>query len=164
MKNIILIGMPGVGKSTVGVLLAKTLGYEFIDTDLLIQKEKKTTLQKIINKEGIEGFLKTENEVVSQLKCHQAVIATGGSVVYGQEAMENMKALGTVVFLELPLKSLQKRLKNIKTRGVAMKEGQTLKSLFEERVPLYETYCDIKISAKNKGVEKVIEEIVKACL
>lgn len=162
MENIILIGMPGVGKSTAGVVLAKVLGYKFIDADLLIQQEEKRLLHEIISQEGTEGFLAIENRVNAGIEADRAVIATGGSVVYGTEAMEHLKSIGTVVYLKLPYRILEKRLHNIKGRGVVLKEGQTLRDLYEERVPLYEKYADIVVDEENKNVEQTIEVIAQA--
>lgn len=163
MENIILIGMPGVGKSTAGVVLAKVLGYKFIDADLLIQQEEKRLLHEIISQEGTEGFLEIENRVNAGIEADRAVIATGGSVVYGTEAMAHLKAIGTVVYLKLSYETLEKRLHDIKGRGVVLKAGQTLKDLYEERVPLYEKYADIIVDEENCNVEQTIEIIADAC-
>ncbi|MDY3999311.1 MAG: shikimate kinase [Blautia sp.] len=151
--NITLIGMPGVGKSTLGVVLAKVLGYQFLDADLLIQKEEKRRLWQIIDQEGIEGFKAIENRVNASIETENTVIATGGSVVYCEEAMEHLKSIGKVVYLELSLNSLSKRLGNLKGRGVLLRKGQTLKDLYEERVPLYEKYADIVVSEEGKDLE-----------
>lgn len=162
MENIILIGMPGVGKSTAGVVLAKVLGYEFIDADLVIQQQEKRLLREIIAQEGTEGFLAVENRVNSQIQADKAVIATGGSVVYGKEAMEHLRSIGTVVYLKLPYETLEKRLHNIKGRGVVLKDGQTLRELYDERVLLYEKYADLVVDEENRDVEETIELIVEA--
>lgn len=166
MKNIVLIGMPGVGKSTAGVVLAKVLGYQFLDADLVIQEEEKRLLHEIIRDEGTDGFIAIENRVNASIDVQQSVIATGGSVVYGQEAMEHLKEIGTVVYLKLPYDILEKRLSNIKGRGVVLKDGQTLKELYEERVVLYEKYADAIVDETNLDVEatiqKIIEELKKA--
>ena len=151
MNNITLIGMPGAGKSTLGVVLAKILGYEFLDSDLLIQKEEKRRLYQIIDEEGEEGFKTIDN----------TVIATGGSVVYCSEAMEHLKSIGKVVYLSLSLESLEKRLGNLKKRGVLLKEGQTLKSLYEERVPLYEKYADIVVDEEGKDLEASLQALLE---
>lgn len=127
--NLVLIGMPGVGKSTVGVILAKVLGYEFLDSDLLIQKEEKALLREIIEREGLDGFLDIENRVNGSIEVSNAVIATGGSVVYCQEAMKHLKEIGTIIYLKLDYSILQRRLGNLKGRGVVLREGQTLKGL-----------------------------------
>jgi len=150
MKNIVLIGMPGVGKSTIGVILAKELGYQFVDADLLIQKQEKRLLKEIISEEGIEGFIAIENQVNASIEANRTVIATGGSVVYGREAMEHLGEIATVIYLKLSYKALRKRLGNLKNRGVVLRDGQTLKDLYEERVVLYEKYADITIDEENK--------------
>ena len=159
-NNIVLIGMPGAGKSTVGVILAKVLGYKFIDSDLLIQQQENRLLEKIIAEDGLEGFINIENQVNSDIETEKTVIATGGSVIYGKEAMEHLGGLGKVVYIELSLNSLKNRLGDIKQRGVALKKGQTLESLYEERCPLYEKYADIIINSDNKKVEEVLDTII----
>ena len=146
MNNITLIGMPGVGKSTLGVVLAKILGYQFLDSDLLIQQQEERRLSRIIEEEGIEGFKKIENRVNASIEVQDTVIATGGSVVYCEEAMQHLKSVGKVVYLKLSYKSIKKRLGNLKGRGVVLKEGQTLLDLYEERIPLYEKYADIVVN------------------
>ena len=138
MNNIILIGMPGVGKSTLGVVLAKVLGFQFIDADLLIQEQERKKLHQIIKEVGINGFMEIENQVNASIEAERSVIATGGSVVYCRQAMSHLKENGTVVYLKVSLSTLEKRLGNLKRRGVILKKGQTLKDLYEERVPLYE--------------------------
>ncbi|NMB44652.1 MAG: shikimate kinase [Clostridiales bacterium] len=162
MNNIVLIGMPGVGKSTIGVILAKVMGYEFIDSDLLIQAQEKCLLKDIIEEKGLEGFIKIENQVNSEIETSKTVIATGGSVIYGKEAMEHLDKIGTIVYISLSLDKLQNRLGNMKQRGVVLKDGQTLKSLYEERCPLYEEYADIIINSDGKSVEEVLTSIVHA--
>lgn len=159
--NIVLIGMPGSGKSTVGVILAKVLGYSFIDSDLLIQKAEKKLLKEIIAREGQEGFLKIENRVNASIETEKSVIATGGSVVYCQEAMEHLKEIGTVIYLQLDYPILRRRLGNLIGRGVVLKEGQTLKDLYEERVPLYEKYADHIIDEKKTNAEGTLQKILE---
>ena len=154
INNITLIGMPGAGKSTLGVVLAKILGYEFLDSDLLIQKEEKRRLYQIIDEEGEEGFKAIENRVNASIETEDTVIATGGSVVYCSEAMEHLKSIGKVVYLRLSLESLEKR-------GVLLKEGQTLKSLYEERVPLYEKYADIVVDEEGKDLEASLQALLE---
>lgn len=161
MENIVLIGMPGVGKSTAGVVLAKVLGYRFIDADLLIQQEENRLLHEIIEQEGTEAFLEIENRVNAGIQAEKAVIATGGSVVYGREAMEHLSGIGTVVYLKLPFEKLDKRLHNIKGRGVVLKEGQSLWDLYQERTPLYEKYADLTVEEAHLDVEQTIAVIVK---
>ena len=125
-----------MGKSTIGVIAAKQLGYEFVDADLLIQKQEKRLLHEIISQEGVDGFLEIENRVNASIQTEGAVISTGGSVIYGKEAMEHLSSIGTVVYLKLPYPELKRRLKNLKDRGVVLKDGQTLKDLYDERTPL----------------------------
>lgn len=161
MNNIILIGMPGAGKSTLGVVLAKILGYQFLDADLLIQKQEKRRLHQIISEEGIEGFKAIENRVNASIEAENTVIATGGSVVYCEEAMEHLKQIGKVVYLKLSLEALSKRLGNLKGRGVVLKEGQTLKSLYEERIPLYEKYADLVVDEEGKDLEASLQAVLE---
>lgn len=161
MKNIVLIGMPGVGKSTAGVVLAKVLGYEFIDADLIIQQQEGKLLREIIAEVGTEGFIEVENRVNSQIEVEKSVIATGGSVVYGNEAMQHLREIGTVVYLKVSYDILEKRLHDIKGRGVVLKDGQDLRGLYEERVPLYEKYADITVCEDNLNVEQTIEKITE---
>lgn len=157
--NIVLIGMPGVGKSTVGVVLAKITGRRFLDSDLLIQEETGQLLHEIISEKGTEGFLKIENRVNNSIDVQNTVIATGGSIVYGQEAMEHLAEIGCIVYLKLSLPCLAARLGDLNKRGVALKEGQGLKELYEERVPLYERYAEITIDCEQKGIRQITEEI-----
>jgi shikimate kinase len=159
--NIILIGMPGVGKSTIGVVLAKVLGYNFIDSDLVIQEQTGKLLKDIIAEEGIDAFIQIENDVNKTLNTTNSVIATGGSVVYGKEAMEHLSRIGTVVYLELELPAIARRLGSLKKRGVVLKKGQTLKSLYDERVPLYNKYADIIVNEQHSTIQKMVQKIVK---
>ena len=152
MNNIILIGMPGVGKSTLGVVLAKVLGFQFIDADLLIQEQERKKLHQIIKEVGINGFMEIENQVNASIEAERSVIATGGSVVYCRQAMSHLKEIGTVVYLKVSLSTLEKRLGNLKRRGVILKKGQTLKDLYEERVPLYEKYADVVVDEKGRDL------------
>lgn len=158
--NITLIGMPASGKSTVGVILAKVLAYDFIDTDLLIQKQEKRTLASIIEKEGVDSFLRIENRVCSSIECSHCVIATGGSAVYGHEAMTHFRRTGVVIYLKVGYDTLVRRLHNIHSRGVVLREGQSFRDLYEERTKLYEKYASMVIEEKP-GVEDVIVEIVQ---
>ena len=161
MKSIILIGMPAVGKSTVGVVVAKRLGYEFIDTDLLIQKQENRLLKEIIEDEGSDGFLKIENQVNCDVQAERAVISPGGSVVYCQEAMEHYKKIGVVVYLRASFETINNRIRNAKNRGVVLKEGQTLEMLYEERVKLFEKYADITIDEEGKELGETIELVLQ---
>ena len=160
-ENIVLIGMPGVGKSTIGVVLAKVLGYQFIDADLVIQEKTGRLLKDIIAEDGIEEFIKIENMINASIEAKNAVIATGGSVIYGKEAMEHLSEIGTVVYLQLELPALSRRLGSLKKRGVVLKEGQTLKNLYDERIPLYEKYADIIINEHHCTIQKTVNKIVR---
>lgn len=160
LKNVILIGMPGVGKSTIGVLLAKKLGYEFIDSDLLIQSREKRLLKDIIAEEGLDGFLEIEADVNASVEIENVVLATGGSVVYKERAMKHLKKIGTVVYLKVSYEELEKRLGNLKERGVALKEGQTLKDLCDERCPLYEKYADIIVDEEKLGLDETLDKVL----
>lgn len=161
-ENIVLIGMPGVGKSTVGVILAKVLGYQFIDADLVIQKRENRLLHEIISEEGLDGFLKAEenaNVYIAQNE-EKSIVATGGSVVYCEKAMQELKKTGRVIYLELEYDQLKKRLGNLKGRGIVLKDGQDLRGLYEERIPLYEKYADLTVNEKNLDVEQTLQKIV----
>lgn len=159
MKNVILIGMPGSGKSTVGVVLAKKLGYRFIDSDLVIQEKCQKLLYQLIEERGEAGFLMLENEINGSITAKGAVIATGGSAVYGKEAMRHFQEIGQIVYLKLPYEELEQRLGDLHERGVVLKEGYTLRDLYEERIPLYEKYADITIECEGKDIRGVMEEI-----
>ena len=159
-NNIVFIGMPGAGKSTLGVVLAKVLGFEFLDSDLLIQRQEGRKLSDILETEGPEIFKQIENQVNASIRTDRTVIATGGSVVYCQEAMEHLKKTGLVIYLELSLPELGKRLKNLRGRGVVFRDGQTLEDLYTERVPLYEAYADIIIRETGKDLEETLEEVI----
>ena len=161
MNNIVLIGMPGVGKSTLGVVLAKELGYQFVDADLLIQERENRLLKEIIAEDGVDGFLKIENDVNASISADKTVIATGGSVIYGKEAMEHLKEIGTVVYLKLDYDTLDSRLGNLKGRGVVLKDGQTLNDLYNERIPLYELYADVVVDEGGLGLEETLAEVLK---
>ncbi len=160
MNNIILIGMPGCGKSTVGVVLAKTLGFDFADTDLLICKREGTTLQQIIEKKGLEYFETLECSVGKELSVHNTVVATGGSMVLYPEAMESLKAMGRVVFIDVDLPELTRRITNITTRGITFKEGETLESIYKSRRPYYEKYADITVDICADSIENTVEKII----
>lgn len=162
MENIILIGMPGAGKSTVGVILAKTLGYDFLDSDLSICRRAGTTLQNILDHQGLNYFLDYEEETVLRIRPERMVIATGGSVPLREKAMEHLKANGKVVYLKVPLPELKKRLSNIKTRGIAFGPGQDLESLYRDRCPIYEKWADITVSPDPNinDIEDMVEKIV----
>lgn len=160
-NNITLIGMPGAGKSTIGVVLAKMLGYDFIDSDLLIQKEEGRLLWQIMRDEGTDGFNRIEERVNSQLDVSNSVIATGGSVIYGPKAMEHLKEISTVVYLKVNCSTLTRRLGDLTRRGVVLKPGQTLPDLFHERTPLYEKYADITVNTGRKSVQHAAQSIIR---
>ena len=147
-NNVTLIGMPSAGKSTVGVLLAKRLGYSFIDVDLLIQEQEGKRLREIIEEQGLDGFLDVENRVNAGVEAEQAVIAPGGSVIYGKEAMEHLKSI-----------ELVKRVGDVKDRGVALKDGMTLLDLYHERISYFEKYADITIDEEGKELGAVVDEL-----
>lgn len=161
-NNVVLIGMPGVGKSTVGVVLAKIAGYEFIDTDIVIQNHYDKKLSEMIDAEGPEGFLAKENKICSELEADHAVIATGGSVVYGENAMSHLKENGLVVYIHQNPWHLKQRLHNIHGRGVVLKKGQTLDDLFEEREVLYQKYADVVVDEHGLSVEETIRAVLNA--
>lgn len=162
-NNIVLIGMPGAGKSTVGVLLAKAMNYEFLDTDILIQKENGIKLFEIINEKGLDEFLRIENDVLARIDADKTVIATGGSAIFGQEAMEHLREIGHIVYIRLSCEEIIRRVNNIKTRGIAMKKGKTMEDVYKERVPLYEKYADIIVDGENTTIEEAVERILAAC-
>ncbi|UWP61086.1 shikimate kinase [Ruminococcus gauvreauii] len=159
-SNLVLIGMPGVGKSTIGVILAKEIGYQFLDADLLIQQQENRLLKEIIAEEGADGFISIENRVNASIDANRTVIATGGSVVYGKEAMEHLREIGTMIYLRLSYASLKRRLHNLRGRGVVQKEGQTLRDIYEERTVLYEQYADLIVDEENKGIEETLRAIL----
>lgn len=157
--NITLIGMPASGKSTVGVLLAKRLGYSFVDVDILIQEKEKRLLKDIIEQDGLDGFKEIENRVNAELQVERSIIAPGGSVIYGEGAMEHLKEISTVVYLKLSYEEVEARLGDLKDRGVAVEDGMTLRDLYEERVPLYERYADITVDESGKTPGKTVDEL-----
>lgn len=160
MRNLVLIGMPGCGKSTVGVLAAKALAMNFVDTDLLLQRRMGTSLQRMVDELGTEGFYQQEERVVKTLRARNTVIATGGSVALEDHAMRRLKRDGRVVFLRLSYERIEERLKNISTRGIAMEKGQTLRQLYEERQPAYLRWSDAVLDAEGLTVEQTVERLV----
>lgn len=160
-KNITLVGMPGAGKSTVGVVLAKIAGYHFLDSDLLIQQKTGKLLHELIEEYGREGFLELEGEVNASIETECAVIATGGSVVYEENAMKHLKENSIVVYIRLPYEELKERLGSLSQRGVVLKPGETLKELYEERSALYEKYADVVVDTSAMNIQKAAEEILK---
>lgn len=162
MKNVVMVGMPGSGKSTIGVILAKSLGFDFVDTDLVICKREGKKLQEIIDTEGLERFLEIEQQVGEEISPVNSVVATGGSMILSDEAMKNLKKDGIVVYVEVSLEILKKRITNMKTRGIAFKKGETLEDIFRVRTPLYEKYADITITADENTVpEDCVNQIVE---
>lgn len=161
MKNIVLIGMPGAGKSTTGVILAKALRRHFIDTDLLIQERAGRLLQDIIDTDGPDAFKTLEEETVLSLHRKSAVIATGGSVVFSGMAMEYLKSNGVVVYLKISFKEMEKRLRNITTRGIVLSRGETLREMYDERIPLYERYADMTVECSDEDFETVVGNVIR---
>lgn len=160
-ENIVLIGMPGAGKSTVGVVLAKRMGCRFVDSDLIIQEKYGKLLQELIEENGVEGFWKIENDVNASLMLEDSIIATGGSAVYGREAMEHLRSIGQVVYLKLPYEEVEERLGDLNARGVTLRPGQTLRDLYDERVPLYEKYAHVTIDCSGKMLREIVLEIAR---
>ena len=160
-RNVTLIGMPGAGKSTVGVVLAKILGYHFLDSDLEIQEQTGKLLHELITEHGDEGFLEIENRVNAGLTVDKTVIATGGSAVFGEDAMKHLQEISTVVYLRLPYKSLKRRLGDLKKRGVVLKPGQTLKDLVDYRTPYYEKYADLVMECEGRQIRQIVAQIVE---
>lgn len=158
--NMILIGMPGAGKSTIGVILAKTLGMNFCDTDLLIQQNTGQRLQQIIDTQGLDAFLKAEEEAICSLSCRNTVIATGGSAVLSQKAMAHLQSCGKCVYLDVTLEECKRRIRNIRTRGIAVRKGQTLDDVFRERIPLYQKYAALTVCCTDKSTEDIVAELV----
>ncbi len=161
MDNVILIGMPGCGKSTVGVVLAKSLGFGFVDTDLIICEQQGQKLQRLIDQKGIDKFLEIEEQTGLNLNCKNTVVATGGSMVISEKAMEHLKSMGKVVYINVPLKELKNRITNMKTRGIVFKKGETLDDIFKTRTPLYEKYADLTVNVTKEGsLENTVSKIV----
>ena len=158
--NLIFIGMPAVGKSTVGVVVAKRLGKRFVDVDLVIQEQEKKLLREIIADVGEDGFLKVENRVNAGIEAENSVISPGGSVVYCEEAMRHYKEIGTVVYLKASYQTIKRRIRNPKKRGVVLREGQTLRDLYNERVPYFEKYADITVCEDGCRIEETIENVL----
>jgi len=153
--------MPGCGKSTVGVLLAKALGMAFVDTDVVLQANEGRMLQSIIEEIGVDGFLGKEEQAILGLDCHNTVVATGGSVVYGKRAMEYLHQNGTVIYIRLPYAEIERRLSNLATRGVTLREGQTLEMLYQERIPLYEQEADLVFDAEGSNLDQTVAALAR---
>jgi len=159
--NIVLIGMSGAGKSTLGVLLAKALGMDYVDTDIVIQHYEGRLLQDILYTDGIERFMEIEERIVSNIKCRNCIIATGGSVIYSEKAMNVLKQDGQIFYLHVPYEEIKNRLINITTRGIVIKKGNSLKDVYEERVPLYIKYSDKTLDCSNRDIEDCVSEIIE---
>lgn len=163
-SNIVLIGMPGAGKSTLGVVLAKILGMDFVDGDILIQNQVGNTLQKIIDAQGVDGFLQVENDVLAAVDVQNTVISTGGSAIYSDEAMRHLTEIGTVVYLDVSLEELRTRLGSLHERGVVMRKGvsMSLDEIFEERGPLYSKYAEVTLQTDGLTVREATHKLVDA--
>lgn len=158
-NNIVLIGMPGAGKSTVGVVLAKKLGFSFLDSDLVIQSIEGKLLHEIIEEQGVEKFWTVEEEANISIDVRRTVIATGGSVIYGSRAMDHLREIGVIVYLKLPCEEIAHRLGDLNERGVTLRKGQDLEMLYEERIPLYEKYADVIIECEHLSIREIVEKI-----
>lgn len=162
MDNIILIGMPGCGKSTLGVVLARKLGYGYLDTDSFISQREKSTLQDIIDKRGLNYFLDIESSVGSEIVCDRVIIATGGSMIMSEKAMDNLKSLGKVIYINVPIDELKRRLGNFSDRGIAMKNGETLDDILKKRTPYYSKYADLVVDYKDgNSLEETVNDIIE---
>lgn len=159
-QNIVLIGMPGAGKSTVGVILAKALGMAFVDTDLIIQKQAGCLLQELIDRDGVAKFLRVEERVIRELQVENCVIATGGSVIHSDAAVQHLRKNGLLLYLQLPYEEIKQRINNMSSRGIAMDKGRKLIDLYDERVVLYEKYADIIIDGSDSSIEEVVYKAV----
>jgi shikimate kinase len=159
--NIVLIGMSGAGKSTLGVLLAKALGMDYVDTDIVIQQHEGRLLQDILDQDGIEKFMEVEERTVSELQPKHCVISTGGSVIYSEKAMNVLKQGGQIIYLHVPYEEIEKRLINLTTRGIVIRKGNSLKDVYEERVPLYMKYSDQTLDCSNKDIEHCVSELIE---
>ncbi len=162
MDNIILVGMPGCGKSTLGVVLARKLGYGYLDTDSFISQREKSTLQDIIDKRGLNYFLDIESSVGSEIVCDRVIIATGGSMIMSEKAMDNLKSLGKVIYINVPIDELKRRLGNFSDRGIAMKNGETLDDILKKRTPYYNKYADLVVDYKDgNSLEETVNDIIE---
>lgn len=162
MENIVLIGMPGSGKSTIGVLLAKNLAYQFVDSDLIIQEKSGMKLQKYIDQYGPDAFAELEDKINSEIVVDRSVIATGGSAVYGENAMKHFSEMATIVYLRVSYEALQHRITNFSSRGIVVPQGETFLDVYNERIPLYEKYAEVTVDTEGKEFWDVVEEITAA--
>lgn len=157
--------MPGSGKSTLGVLLAKALGYSFVDTDLVISRMAEKPLQKILDENGLDRFLQLEEKAGCELVCDHTVVATGGSMVLSAKAMEHLKQLGRVVYIDVPFEEIERRVTNITTRGIAFHKNETLESVYKNRVPLYQKYADVTVKVLSRGnIEDTVGNLLEALI
>ena len=164
MKNITLIGMPGSGKSTVGVLLAKSLGFGFVDTGLLIQRKGGELLQQVLDRLGTEAFLDLEADVIAGVNCEKSVIAPGGSVVCREKGIRRLKEISTVVYLNIPCPVLEQRIQNMGSRGIAFQPGETLEDVYRYRAPLYERYADLVVNGDRDSLEATLAAVLQALI
>ena len=163
-NNIVLIGMPSAGKSTLGIVLAKILNYQFVDADLVIQNQCDKTLQKLIDACGPEGFIQVENEILRELNASKSIIATGGSAIYSEPAMDHLSDIGRVVYLKISFDELKQRLADFSERGVVMRDGigMSLRDLYDERLPLYEKYADITVDVNDLSITAAARKVADA--
>lgn len=162
MRNIVFVGMPAVGKSTIGVLIAKRLGYQFIDTDLVIQEQEGRLLREIIDEMGIDGFLQIEDRINCEVKAEKAIISPGGSIVYCKNAMEHYRKIGTIVYLQASFETIRERIGDAADRGVILREGQTFKALYDERTGLFEHYAHITVCQDYMDLEQSVDAVLTA--
>lgn len=161
-ENLVLIGMPGCGKSTIGVVLAKLLGWDFVDVDLMIQHQNGKRLQEIIEQVGNDGFLEKEADAVESLDCTNTIIATGGSAVLNPRGLAKLRQLGRLVYLSHPFEEIERHIHNLESRGITLKEGQTLKDLYDYRTPIYESVADVTVYLENCAIEDAAKMVQQA--
>ena len=164
MDNIILIGMPGSGKSSVGVILAKALGYDFLDVDLVLQQQQGALLQELLDEKGVDWFLDAEADAIASVQCHHTVIAPGGSCICRERAISHMRKLGTVVYLQLTLEEVEGRIHNMATRGIALQPGQTLADVYAYRTHLYETCAHLTVPVHDQSLAETVQAVKQALM